>query len=147
MIDRESRTRLGEMIRHFVSGQITNSEFDDAYESSQDYIICAVFWSVWLLYDDLRTYRLVGKHRLDKETRRILARCVLFLQSDLPYVDRKVSAKARWLWLLSGMTFGLVEKPEEFKQDEWHTQNVWPFAAKEDLDDARRHPKLLCGRV
>jgi hypothetical protein len=77
MVDRESRTKLGELIRHLAAGQITNDEFEDRLLplGSADPAVWEVFSSgAWCLYSDLWEYRLTGKYRLPKEARREVAR-------------------------------------------------------------------------
>jgi hypothetical protein len=39
----------------------------------------------WTLYSDTRRYRLRGRYKLPRAAREAVARCVLFLDSDLPY--------------------------------------------------------------
>jgi hypothetical protein len=85
MIDRSSRSAASELLRHLVAGQITNADFEERFPRSSDLAVREMWASGWLLYDDNRTYRLVGSERLQPADRKVIARCVLFLQTELCY--------------------------------------------------------------
>jgi len=86
MIDPTSRTEAALLLRRLASGRITNDDFDERYpRRSPDPGVVAVGEVAWTLYSDLRTYRLVGSKALSSADRRLVARCVLFLHSGLPY--------------------------------------------------------------
>src|SRR5207245_4192388 len=40
---------------------------------------------VWMLYSDLHRHKLTGKHEPNAETRALLERCVLFLETNLEF--------------------------------------------------------------
>jgi hypothetical protein len=89
MIDHDARGRVSELLRHLVSGQITNDGFEAALpEGSADRAVREVSSEAWYLCGDLREHRLVGKERLAPEARIHVARTILFLQSDLEYECR-----------------------------------------------------------
>ncbi|WP_428740105.1 hypothetical protein, partial [Sulfurimonas sp.] len=86
MVDLSTRTEFAEQIRHLVSGQISNDEFEDRLPESKDKAIREIFWNgVWGLYDDLKEHKLRGPFRIDKKYRGDIARWILFLKSDLEY--------------------------------------------------------------
>ncbi|MHC4638900.1 MAG: hypothetical protein ACYTBP_07240 [Planctomycetota bacterium] len=87
MVDRKARDKTIRLIRDFASGKITNDEFEDNLpEDSKD---DAVFnmWSeaIWFCYDDMSTHKLEGDYALSKEVKKLFARMILFLKSDLKY--------------------------------------------------------------
>ncbi len=90
MVDREARRKYAELVRQFISGRITNDEYEERFDAircdSDDFAIGEVYHQVWFLYDDMKTHRMTGTHRLDWEGRRATARIVLFLQSDTEYL-------------------------------------------------------------
>jgi hypothetical protein len=108
-MDPQLRKRLSQDLRRLVTGRMTNDAFDDAYyeqySSSNDSAIAAVAEFGFGLYssDTLMAYRLRGRHRLGRTTRRAAARCVLFLRSKLAYEWPKEpnSIKAQLLWALA----------------------------------------------
>ncbi len=89
MVDQEARRQYAELVRQFVSGRMTNDEYEDRYKSVQqdrdDVAISAVYYELWFLYDDFKMHRLTGTHRLDRENRHTIAKAVLFLQSGEEY--------------------------------------------------------------
>jgi hypothetical protein len=88
MVDRNARDKLAEALRHLISGQLTNDEFDAAYPGScQDPAMLAVWESACCLYDSgaLFPYRLRGPYKVSPEVRRAAARAVVFLHSSLEY--------------------------------------------------------------
>jgi hypothetical protein len=86
VIDRVGRSRLALQLRRLASGRLTNAEFDSVrLDSSQDEALVALGDAGWSLYDDSLVYRLRGRRALAPDTLEAVARCVLFLDSDLPY--------------------------------------------------------------
>jgi hypothetical protein len=153
MVDRAARKRLGELIHHLVSGQITNQDFDDegddlAYQDN-DETLFDIFHYAWLHYDDFKTYTMTGEHRIDDLSRKFLSRCVLFLQTDLDCWTEPPSLEwtTRRRRICNMLTLGHWPRPTD---QEWQVleekrqASIWPFATQEDFDEAKRHPKLLC---
>ena len=86
MIDRASRDALAELARHFLAGRITNRELENSLPSSRDRAIRQIWWNaLWGLYDDFHEHRLVGRYYIPRDSRADLARCILFLKTDLEY--------------------------------------------------------------
>ena len=149
MIDRDARQQLGRRMRSFAIGRITNDEFDVAFENidSPDRGIWRVGLGTFAYFNDYRTVRLVGEYRLAKEWRRVAARWLLFLQTDFEYAEPSLPWHERVRGLLSGLTLGIIPKSARLEAWEWHEQNVWPFLTPEQLQEARRRPRLLCGKI
>jgi hypothetical protein len=89
MVDRLARDDLRLHVRRLVTGRMTNDEFDDVvyapYCDHEDRAVQEITYFGWSLYGDLQTYRLKGRHAVDRDNRRAAARCILFLRSGLEY--------------------------------------------------------------
>ena len=152
MVDRESRNRLAESLRHLVSGQITNDQFETAaWIESDDSVIDTVKWQAWLLYGDLHEHKLTGSDAVSKSDRRVVARFILFLQSDLEYewprhpYDGVVGVVARVLSYV--LSFGAIPRHVDKRWKAAGDFDVWPFLRREEYEDALADPKLLRGRA
>ncbi len=89
MVDQEARRQYAQLIRQLASGRMTNREYEEKYEAipadQSDTALREISHEIWLLYDDNSTHRMTGSHRLTAESRRAVARAVLFLQSGRDY--------------------------------------------------------------
>lgn len=88
MVDRKARDKLAEELRHLVSGQLTNDEFDAAQpDECRDRAVTEIWaWGYTLYSSSLPfSYRLRRRYRLPADIRRIAACAVIFLHSDLEY--------------------------------------------------------------
>jgi hypothetical protein len=59
-----ARSTLAECARWLVGGRISNYEFDDAVPSAPDPAVSAIYEYFWMLYCDMREYRLTGPDEL-----------------------------------------------------------------------------------
>ena len=146
MIHRESRDRLAETLRHYVSGQITNDDLDDVSVDWRDRGAIAVHQMAWRLYDDNSQHKATGKHYLDRKARRQIARWILFLHSDQEYYWPEYSFIQIINWPLNVLTFGWWERMKKRKWDQFLEAgdfDVWPFCRKEELQKAIENPKLM----
>src|SRR5688572_24364031 len=86
MPDKWNREKLAEAPRHLATGQISNDEYEERTElRSSDIAVREIWRAAWGLYSDVRTHRLTGKDALTADTKEAVARCILFLHSDLPW--------------------------------------------------------------
>jgi hypothetical protein len=91
MVDGELRSDLSQDIRRLGTGRMTNDAFDDryyeVYERSDDRAVNEIAGFCYSLYssDLLFPMRLRGLNALDAETKRTIARCVLFLRTGNEY--------------------------------------------------------------
>jgi hypothetical protein len=116
MVDDQARRKLGQDLRQLVAGTITNDDFDDAqidvYCDSQDAAVRLVSWWGWSLYSDSHRYRLRGRNRVDAATRRIAARCVLFLRDkreyEWPAAPSTALADVSWTLACYGIPAGIA---------------------------------------
>ena len=86
MVDRIQRDAASRVLRSFIDGAITNGEFEAQFpRSEEDSALPAIKANVWMLYSDLHRHKLTGKHEPNAETRALLERCVLFLETNLEF--------------------------------------------------------------
>jgi hypothetical protein len=149
MIESEARRRLAIGVRHLAIGRITNGEFEGQYARdaarSRDSAVRAVFWQgAWLLYSDFQQIRYAGRNRLPKDTRRHIARWILFLRTQLPYVWPLEGWWQRLAWVpIHLVTLGFSAR---LRNKRWQASGefaVWPFRRLTDYRAAlRRSPYL-----
>lgn len=143
MIDRKSRNKVAEVLRHLISGKITNFDFEGAIPSSDDPAISAIEDSAWCFYDDFREHKLKDEWALPEKTRKTVVRWILFLHTSEEYQWPEFRfAGVRPLrhgWF--SRLLGKPEKERTFMQSGTHS--VWPFFNGESYDSALRNPRLL----
>ena len=144
MIDRKARDDYAQLLRHFAAGRVLNWDYEDIADplvDSDDPALFPVFWAVWPTYCDIRKHTLTGADRLDRDARRVVARCILFLYSNREY---EWPTTSRWRVLLNVLTFGvwgaINPMPPSGGDDE-----VWPFFRRSDLSEEALRPRLLAG--
>lgn len=152
MISHTERTRRDaviSLIRAFAAKKLTNDEFEERYDAVldsrpvrqwEDKALWAVKTAVWFLYDDLSTHRLEGKHALSKEQKGSLARCILFLQTDLRYEWKTHSFISLRVLFLNLITLGQWNRfgVELGEAIDWE---IWPFRRSADFAEAKKDPK------
>lgn len=151
MIDRKSRAILAEKLRQFISGLLTNDEFqmetDEIFD--EDAGVRAILQFAWLLYSDCHEHYA----EIYGETRDAVARMICFLHTDLEYqwpeYDVCGDVMAGWL---NRKTFGLWDRmthnSREKRFNDFITSgnpDYWPFSSKEQYETAMQNPKLLSG--
>lgn len=179
MVDRAARDAYAQVLRHFAAGVITNDEYDDRsseiLQGSSDPALQRICAAVGFCYDDMGTDRLRGKDKLSTETRRIIARAILFLYSDREYSWPKDvlgnivanilgtlqialmlgSPLIFWLapgllqiWgaLMLGVLVLIIGRDWDRKAREVLDIEFWPFTSPAEEEDERRRPRLLAGR-
>jgi hypothetical protein len=148
MIDRAARDKLALDLRRLVSGVITNDDFRDEGRPSSDPAIQAVEHQAWFLYSDNCNHRLVGQHRLKDDDRRIVARWIVFLDSDLEYMWpawKHWPIKRLAIYDLFALLFPrwYKKRKEEKPFSSIGDFDVWPFTSKADLETAVKNPRRL----
>jgi len=146
MVDRHSRNQLAEGIRALASGLITNDEFEQRVPvGSDDPAIRAVFSEgAWLLYSDLRQYRLSGKHRVPIQSKKEVARWVLFLKTDQPYQWPTLGGLQKLIFVVMAVpTFGVFTKLYRSSLAKCGDIDVWPFIRRSDFEEALKSPVYL----
>lgn len=142
-IDRTARNEMAELLRHFVTGSITNFSFEDKIPSSNDPVTWAIGSSIWCFYDDFKEHKLDNEKALPKEIKKMTSRWIMFLYSDEDY---------QWPFILHpgirplehSMFSKLLGRPaKEKKFMSYGDYNVWPFINEESFNNAKKNPKLL----
>ena len=150
-VDRERRDKLAELLRHFAAGRITNDQWDDAalpLVKTEDPALLTAWGQMWHTYDDLHEHRLTGKHELPDEWRKLVARLILFLYSDLPYEWPVNRRWRRWEVVLTLLTLGLFNPnpPLPHPMQDPANRAIWPFRRESDLARvSASRPRLLGG--
>jgi hypothetical protein len=174
MVDIERRKKLALHLRHLSVGQISNDEFESnvmddvshdwlpeqyyrAKESkNDDKIIQPMLELCWGLYDDTRNHKLKGTDKLSEESLKIIARCILFLQTDKeyewPYFD---TANPFFKFSLAEivkciLTFGKYFKDKRREQELAYVEfqklgnfDIWPFLYQKDYEEKLKNPTFL----
>lgn len=155
MVDRIARDKFAELLRHFAAGNLTNDQYEDAAQlilknaQRKDRLLGAMFSRVWFLYDDTHEHRLRDKRRLTGESRRAVARWILFLHSDLEYewpIKSFVSLSGCLLRIctlgLAGLVLNRINERRLRAMGSW---DLWPFFREVDFDSTKKRPWLLGG--
>ncbi|MEM7622192.1 MAG: hypothetical protein AAF235_03215, partial [Planctomycetota bacterium] len=110
------RREYARLVRSFCRGEITNVEYEEAFDNlccCDDAVYVIHNRVVWHLYCDLSTHRLTGRHKLNRATRREVARAVLFLRTSEACADAWDRSFGCWYfvgWLavLASLALGSV---------------------------------------
>ncbi len=154
-VDYASRKEASQLFRDFISGKISNDEFEDSQPVTHDLAVCAIWDTAWAFYDDLKEHRLTKQHRLTSEQRRACVRWILFLHSDLlyewPHLRIPGNDPALRIRSSIGNHFGWppfgVSKADakDFLNAGYYP--VWPFLRFSDYKASLASPRLLNGRL
>jgi hypothetical protein len=155
LVDRDARDRAAQLLRNFISGKITNDAFEDQCPVTEDRAIDAIWATAWVLYSDTYEHRLIGKHRLTVDMRRICVRWLLFLHNSdeylwptipLPGIDPATRLQAGfWRRLLAPGSSLLAHDVADRFLASGHFP-VWPFISTKAYRLALRSPRLLSKR-
>lgn len=148
MIDRRARDQLADAIRALVSGRISNDEFERRCPRSSDPAVSEVFsQGAWMVYSDLREYRLRGKHRLSIRERKEVARWILFLKGERPYEWPTLTGLPGLVFFVTAVvTLGISRKLYRRQFEAAGEIEVWPFIRREHFDEALKTPVYLHAR-
>lgn len=143
MIDVPARKKAAQAARRFVSGQISNFEFENSFPSSKDPGVWAIEDTLWCFYDDFDEHALKGKWEPPSEIRTLMNRWVLFLYSKEEYLWPRVSYPGLRPFEIGfwGRLFKCHIKQAEFMAA--GEFNYWPFISKEAFQNAKNSPVLL----
>jgi hypothetical protein len=153
-VDCKARRAAAQLFRNFISGRITNDEFEGRRPATGDRAIHAIWDTAWCLYSDTHEHRLVGNYRLTYDIKRSCVRWLLFLHGNLDYcwpdirlpgIDPTPRIRDGFhLWLRTPKSSALRrDEAEHFL--ETGNYAVWPFVSVKDDKLALRNPKLLSG--
>ena len=134
MIDRQSRDKLAETLRQYVSGRVTNDSLAALQIDYEDYGVEAIKNASWFLYGDLYEHKAIGRHHIEKDDRHEVSKWIVFLQSDKEYLWPRPSIVQKILLVL---TLGLYK----FNNPNNGEKEAWPFFTKQSLENALKEPK------
>jgi len=148
MIDRPTRDRLAEGLRQFAAGRSWSEDFEQHCVlpgmKSHDPAAREIAWAAWSLYDDFSDTRLVGRYRLSRESRRAIARWIMFLRSEMTYEWRSYPRwRALTLLPLDLLTLGTTARIRNRKWRQTGELFVWPYRRWSDYREALRRPVYL----
>jgi hypothetical protein len=142
-INRKQRDSYTALIRSFYNGEITNFEYTDRFEKMpaldpSDPAVDRIYLVLWHTYSDVHEHKMLGDHALPDETRKLIDRCLCFLESGIEYGWPDSHKQAGCL--LTILTFGIYSKRfnARLKQEmsEYGDLDYWPFRNKNELDKA-----------
>ena len=175
MVDRKARREYAQLVRQFISGRMTNDEYEQKFfglrATKKDTALVKIFMEVDTLCEDAYPNKLTQRWQLNNDERRRVAQAVLFLQSGAEYrwLDKLWDGSvflitAFFIFLLFAL---LQETPLLIRfavsvplvaawqwYEQWQRKQsaivgdkeAWPFLHQADLEAARRQPRLLNGK-
>jgi hypothetical protein len=148
VICEQSRDRLAQALRRYVAGRISNDDLDSVEIDWRDRGAAEVKRQAWFLYDDTRHHYAKGRYAINSDTKRIIARWIVFLHCDKEYLWPDYSSVPIINWVLSFFTFGWWGRRESIRRKEFEEAgdfSAWPFISTTELDDAAKRPRYLAG--
>ena len=145
MIDRGARDQVALALRQFASGRLTQNELyarTRHVKKSQDRGVATLAEAIYWQFLNLGPNRLIGRHALALEARRHIARWVLYLRSNEPYV-----------WPERGPSLGDIGRALLTLGRSWITKSVqwsqtgdessWPFVSRQQLARVAAEPPFV----
>lgn len=148
MICRQSRDRLALALRRYVAGRLSNDELDCIHVDWRDRGAVAVKQMAWTMYDDTKNHYATGRYAIARDSKRTVARWIVFLHSDQEYLWPNYSLAQIINWPLNLITFGEWERRKRVRLDEFKQAGdwaAWPFVARADLTKSFSSPRYLAG--
>ena len=152
-VDVSARRIACQVLRDFISGRITNDEFEKRFPDTRDGAVGAIWDTSWVFCDDFKAHRLDGKHRLSLNERRVCMRWLLFLHGKLPYewpdlnlpgLDPAPRMQSSFWRRLFSQHQNLSEPEVKRFLSSGHFP-VWPFTRVSDYKRALASPKFFAG--
>lgn len=146
MIHRSSRDSLALALRRYAARRIANDDLDAVEVDWRDRGAVAVKEAAWCLYDDNYQHKAEGRNAIDRETRREIARWVVFLHSDQASLWPEYKRAGLVDGPMNILTFGWWERHKNQRWLQYQAAGdiaVWPFGRRAAADDAIRRPKHL----
>jgi hypothetical protein len=132
-------------LRRYVAGRCTNDDLDSVNIDLRDRGAVAISQMAWQLYSEAYRHRAKGRHALDKQTRRTVARSVLFPHSEGEYLWPDYNFMRTAVGLLGvALTVGWLRRLEKRRWREFFEAGdfeSWPFISNESGLAARANPR------
>ena len=136
------RKRFCVLFKAIVSGRITNHEFELSLFNTQDRLIHELEEILWCSYDDYKEHKL-DPSEMSPSNRKLVARSVLFLNSDLDFKWPAYPSKR--LWIFSFMTLGLFKYNYRDRLKAYRNygeEAYWPFKSLAELKLEASRPRI-----
>ena len=145
MVDRGARDALALYLRRLISGRMTSADYvfeADRLLRSRDPSIRPIVEAAYWTFGNFGPRRYIGESRVDRETRRHVARVVLFLRSELEYEWPPDPAWAvlrdiLWVVTLGGVTSGQESWARWRRSGQF---SMWPFMNQSDFESVAGQP-------
>lgn len=132
MIDRNNRNLAASNLRALIEGRITNEEFMQRFPKSSDPALRAILQFAWGQFSDLRVHTVTGRDAPPPDQRARLERCLLFLQTDLPFEWPLPPGVGKGLLRIVTLGHWPATSDEEYKSK--GDFEVWPFLRRNDYE-------------
>lgn len=136
------RKKFCVLFKAIVSGRISNHEFELSLFNTQDRFIRELEEILWCSYDDYKEHKLEPSE-MSPANRKLIARSVLFLNSDLNFNWPDFPSKLSWIF--SFMTLGLFRYSyrERLKAyQDYGDDAYWPFRSRAELKLEASRPRV-----
>ena len=138
----DTRKQYAELVRQFLSGRMTNHQYEDRCDAivyDADTAVDQVYCELWAGYCDFREHYVGIKHGMPRDSRRTAARWIMFLRSNRPYEYPTYGCLPI---LISICTLGMIRKPDPKGAGD---SDYWPYFRESDFRQDLARPKLLAG--
>ncbi|MGJ8697980.1 MAG: hypothetical protein ACSHYF_16800 [Verrucomicrobiaceae bacterium] len=146
----ETRRKHALLLRCLVAGRLSNDEYEDGLADDFDDGSNRVFFEGgWYLYSDTKEYRLEGRHKLDRESKRQVARWIMFLRSSADYLWPAAPSFLGVRRLLCGLSGGKWFSESIGKYDALMDKGdlaVWPFFDQKQFRSELASPSYFHGQ-
>ena len=136
-----------EILDDITHGWLPEQYYRSAYAKKDDAVIIPILELCWGLYDDTRNHKLKGSDQLSPESLKVIARCILFLHTELEYEWPSFDYKSPLFsfslvdFLVCLLTLGQNfrnKRKAQFEAYETFKKTggfyYWPFYKKSDYD-------------
>lgn len=133
MIDRDARDELIVLVKDFISGRITNFQFEAGVPFSGDKAIDAIEDYFWSFYDDFKEHH-ISFTDIPLTTKKEIARLILFLSSDREYRwDEPRNSLRSFRWIFKRPKALRAQKFKKFELHNRGDMSVWPFMQRRHM--------------
>lgn len=136
------RKRFSVLFRAITSGRISNREFELSLFNSEDRLVHELEELLWCSYDDHKEHKL-DPRLMRSSDKKLIARSILFLHSDLEFNWPKYPSKLKKLLSLLTLGFYRYDYSRLVKtHEDYGDKDYWPFRSEEELSFESSRPRL-----